>query len=776
MDASPEPTFIAKAMKDFNQFLYSGNRSRDSCMSGSRRLNFSEAHSDCSSVMDNDSTDGFHNSKKRHLDSVAGFDITKKFREKDSEIIGAQAKISRLEGRIRDLEMTTKKAKLERDTELESLRRKQLGAKELIDDLQHKVKQLQTRERETQDSAHKTKKECNTTSLESEAKMIKMQQEYLQQCNRLHVEIRSLHDKVLNLEKEVDEKTSQAELAKSLAEELEEKLTASQNKLRELTSSQLQFETLKLELDQAKAKIKEVKVQQEELEMLKKKSDVFEATVRKMAILQKESAKLKDDNKFLRDTARNTELIDETLTSAQQQIKLLEKRCKENAHLQAENDLLKETVQQYESVAQEEFRLEHKATPQELQNHIIRLKRGDETLTKGITQLRASQKSLESSRASEEAEIKELKSNLQKQLFNTQQNAQLIKRLQRKLILVTKERDSLKSILSSYESEVTINHSVVSQEKITKLEDHLELYKRELQRLESELDTSSKLKIDETIIRQTREDESEKISSLEKKVVELKNEIAKLTQDKEILEVRLEHRALKGDYDPTKTKVLHFENNPLAKAVKNRETEIQRIQKENEALQERVRLLEDGEALNITEKVGIKLSDEAHSSRKVNELKEKIKSTEIRNKRLLEVFKRKSLEMREVVYRLTGYRVDVSGDNHYKLINMYAESADDFFMFEQTANKELQLLETDFSSTLDDLIDAYLRHENSYPAFLSAVTLDLFNRQTVEQPPSSSEVEEEEEEEDMEPESEEPKMSQPDDDDEYDDNDLVVLD
>lgn len=54
----------------------------------------------------------------------------------------------------------------------------------------------------------------------------------------------------------------------------------------------------------------------------------------------------------------------------------------------------------------------------------------------------------------------------------------------------------------------------------------------------------------------------------------------------------------------------------------------------------------------------------------------------MRNKRLMEVFKRKSLEMREVVYRLTGYRVDASGDNHYKLINMYAESADDFFLFE----------------------------------------------------------------------------------------------
>lgn len=36
------------------------------------------------------------------------------------------------------------------------------------------------------------------------------------------------------------------------------------------------------------------------------------------------------------------------------------------------------------------------------------------------------------------------------------------------------------------------------------------------------------------------------------------------------------------------------------------------------------------------------------------------------------------------------------------------------------------------------MIDAYLNHENSYPAFLSAVTIDLFNRQTMVAAPSST--------------------------------------
>lgn len=50
----------------------------------------------------------------------------------------------------------------------------------------------------------------------------------------------------------------------------------------------------------------------------------------------------------------------------------------------------------------------------------------------------------------------------------------------------------MKSILTSYESEVTINYSTVSQERIVKLETQLESYKEELQRLEKELDAFNK--------------------------------------------------------------------------------------------------------------------------------------------------------------------------------------------------------------------------------------------------------------------------------------------
>ena len=53
-----------------------------------------------------------------------------------------------------------------------------------------------------------------------------------------------------------------------------------------------------------------------------------------------------------------------------------------------------------------------------------------------------------------------------------------------------------------------------------------------------------------------------------------------------------------------------------------------------------------------------------------------------------------------------------------------------FLSLQSTPKGEMMLLATDFSSQLTDQIDAYLTRFNSIPAFLSSITLELFNRQT----------------------------------------------
>lgn len=51
--------------------------------------------------------------------------------------------------------------------------------------------------------------------------------------------------------------------------------------------------------------------------------------------------------------------------------------------------------------------------------------------------------------------------------------------------------------------------------------------------------------------------------------------------------------------------------------------------------------------------------------------------------------------------------------------------------FQLTSSGKINLLSTEFSASLGELIDDYLTKSCSYPAFLSAVTMDLFKRQTI---------------------------------------------
>ena len=196
----------------------------------------------------------------------------------------------------------------------------------------------------------------------------------------------------------------------------------------------------------------------------------------------------------------------------------------------------------------------------------------------------------------------------------------------------------------------------------------------------------------------------------------------------EILEARIEQRNLQGDYDPSKTKVLHFSHNPFTHARQLRSTEVEKLREECEKLRKKVKMLEDGDKSKITRVEHIVI-DEA-SPHEVKDLQAQVSTAERKNKRLKEVFAQKIQEFREACYSLTGYRIDVVQDQQYKLKSMYAERSSDCLLFQCDANGKTMLLETDFSLQVKSLIDQYLIQCNSIPAFLSSVTLELFDRQT----------------------------------------------
>ena len=321
------------------------------------------------------------------------------------------------------------------------------------------------------------------------------------------------------------------------------------------------------------------------------------------------------------------------------------------------------------------------------------------------------------------------------------QQASLIKRFKRKLLLIVKERDSYKGVLDSYEKEITFSGKDFEKDRVQSLENIILTYRETIESLENQLAKYQGVSHEAVLLesdvqkgspvqsKQISEDESAKIRS-ELEIMETRLNTA-LAQ-KEALELELERRAIQGDYNPTDTKVLHFRNNPLQQATEEHSLRLSKLQGDNESLKTRIKLLEEGQSKDLTLLVGQKMEENV-SSQEVQELKEQLKSKDIQKQRLLEAFTNTSKSFREVCCQLTGYRIDGLQNNQFRLTPTYAENpTDENLLFRLEQGGELSMLDTPFSSQLTELIDLHLIRQNSIPVFLAAVIMDLFSRQTFE--------------------------------------------
>ena len=99
------------------------------------------------------------------------------------------------------------------------------------------------------------------------------------------------------------------------------------------------------------------------------------------------------------------------------------------------------------------------------------------------------------------------------------------------------------------------------------------------------------------------------------------------------------------------------------------------------------------------------------------------------------MFKEKMQQYKEFVFLLTGYKIEfINAEQRtcprVKLSSMFAEDEHDVLLFQKNENG-LELLATDFvEHKVDDKTFQLLKTCHSIPAFISQITLDLFEHQT----------------------------------------------
>ncbi|KAN0023356.1 hypothetical protein ACTFIU_011526 [Dictyostelium citrinum] len=417
----------------------------------------------------------------------------------------------------------------------------------------------------------------------------------------------------------------------------------------------------------------------------------------------------------------NLEMIKQQNENMKDKIKRLEPLIEKYNALQVEyNQLLNEKNQlesRFGSVDKQQ-------SSQQQQQKITQLENDNQTLIGKIGEITANWKLMESRNQDYSIRIQQEKELLNEKLTKINELTEKIKRLEKLNYLLNRERDNIKNILDTYDDSNQDNNNNNNNDNSNQDNNNNESNdtKRRIEIIK-ELERSLKEK---NILIQEYEykldcggNNSNNVNGdfsgidYKEECKRLNKEIEKLLQENALLEARLG----KGEFDPLKTKVLHFSNNPssiLNQQQQQQESNNNNIDNNNNSIQIDKKLIEENHRLLI-----------------------QINDSEKKMDRLKQIFKQKINEFREAVYALLGFKIDVDTNNRYKLQSMYAERESDFLMFQQSPSQsnnkgkiQMELLETEFTRNLDKEIKAYLFACKSIPSFLSQVTIELFSKQT----------------------------------------------
>uniref|UniRef100_A0A3Q3LM55 Mitotic spindle assembly checkpoint protein MAD1 n=1 Tax=Mastacembelus armatus TaxID=205130 RepID=A0A3Q3LM55_9TELE len=564
--------------------------------------------------------------------------------------------------------------------------------------------------------------------------------------------ISSLKDEIRELKQKVQNQDLNMSAQTLENQELQEQLDLQRRKYQEVSQLCQNLQGAQSSCSEHIIKIKELErrlaLQEQDIAIVK----TVKSEVARVPDLEKELKRLRDDNAFLRESRENSSLLKEEVEGLRKKLERMEKTKEELVNMELEKERLAEKLQAWQNL-RESTGLNIR-NPEDLSREVIQIQQREIALKEQNYALNSRVRSVERSGSELRTELSQQRSKtLEEQKKRETQDA-LLRRLQKRVLLLTKERDGMRAILESYDSELapneyspqlskrlreaedillkTQNHNAEMEAQLSKAQEETGTLKLQLLTVELELESLKKQQA-------SAADSSslvtkEEVNILRKKIEDLEAERQRLEEQNNILEMRLERHNLQGDYDPVKTRVIHFKMNPTTVAKQQRQQEVDVLRHEVTHLRELVRSLQDGNALvHSQDDASVhssSLSINLPPSKEVLDLRKQMESSELRNQRLKEVFQRKIQEFRTVCYVLTGYQIDITTENQYRLTSVYAEHMDDSLLFKKGANGSMQLMETEFSKTLGEMVALHLHHQKSIPAFLSAVTLDLFSRQT----------------------------------------------
>lgn len=522
------------------------------------------------------------------------------------------------------------------------------------------------------------------------ARFEQIKQEYVEEIERLATELVSKQRDIVAQEEELSELKAdkghkrdashldQDRLEQTIADQLRtigklEITVSNQNKrLKSYTSDHEVVEILQEEKDDLKRQIEELKAaladsssREIELLELRKEQNQWRLYLEQNMIKDITSTSTSTSSPQTSPVAVVKELMNLRVANASLQTRIteLEQAAKHNSF----TDAIKEELNR---LAADKLELEEKLTYEK--DEVARLKRENELQVKEMQLLRSDTKVLEQTTG-----------NAVNSNSNSVIDATKINELESLVAQYKLETDTLRKQLAEREDNIIAQSPLRRQSRLLTGPGRFEEEKRQL------VDEISKLRQD--------------LASRTVRIEQLEQELA-VWQQKAVQDQKTEFR------------ILELRNNPTAKHEAIKQSTLDILRKENEALLE-----------GRTSVPSVSLDRVRQEAQAVER---QLQDADKRNMRLKEVFGKKSLEFLTIVNDLLGYKVEPQQNKKVRLISVF--SPDQSLVINHSSksqNSSYRGLEPGpLATELENHATFWLKERNCMPGFLAAATLELYEK------------------------------------------------
>ncbi|KAH8292596.1 hypothetical protein KR018_010165 [Drosophila ironensis] len=533
--------------------------------------------------------------------------------------------------------------------------------------------------------------------------------EYRRSANRMDLELQSSRNELDRLRRRYEEFKSR---------------TANHEELR------AQHEKQELLLRQANERVKQLEFEIQSYKDWKELTTSAQERLPCLPDMQDELERLRSHNRHLKTLIGDKLLLEEQVHDYKSRLDKEENARAEAVALQVKLTHVELELKEWVKVAQDHCLPNTLVCPMALRSRIEQLLQEDIVHVADSRSLQSETSELKAKLEDLELRCRDHGKTIEDQNVVLKRHKIFKDRLQRKLLTVSKERDFYRQMMENFDKDLTLSNSSVADMtqdaqvrcRLEVLERTVNGYKQMCTTLERELQVSRQQE-------PLPEPPSESYENLKKDLEAVRRENETLRRRKEELELELMHRCLRGDFNVKEYKVVHLRTNPAAEAYKASENMMEKLQAEIERLKRRNKKLEDDEEQRVNESTST--GGMTMNFKEFNQLRAELESANAKNRKMKDYFIAARDEFRDVCYMLLGYRIDRSANGSYQISSMYAESPDDYLNIAVNEDNCLVLLESPYAETLQPPACQQLAASNSFPAFFSNLTLELFQRSTV---------------------------------------------